>query len=308
MRIFREVEAGAEASELSISEALSRLRANLAGVRSIVAISSARGGVGKSAIAVNVATSLALAGRKVGIIDADLNSPSIVAMLGMKPVRRLAFGEGIEPGAGPLGLRVAASNLIPDGEPPPISFVDVDQPVPVSLNGNGPVEISYMATLRRLLGQTRLGALDLLLVDLAPGIESVHRFSEIIPRAGLILVSHPSDLSARATKGLIELAAQNSTAVIGIIENMAGFNCDGCHAVRPLLPHGGIASLAREAELPVIGRLPFDPRLAETSDRGVLFVREYPETPLAKQLTALAQTIDRSAAGLGRQPAESTPT
>jgi MinD superfamily P-loop ATPase len=77
---------------------------------------------------------------------------------------------------------------------------------------------------------------------------------------------------------------------------MAGFNCDGCHSVRPLAPQGSVASLARETGVPMLERLPFDSRLAETSDRGVLFVREYADTPLAKQIVALAHSIDRAIA------------
>lgn len=283
-------------------EEMSRLRVNLAGVKSIMALASARGGAGKSALAVNIAAVLAQTGRKVGIVDADLNSPSVLAMLGMKPARRvLMAGEGMEPGAGPLGLRVAASNLIPDGEPPPVSFVDMEDPA-VNLNGAGPAEVGYLATLRRLLGQTRFGALDLLLVDLAPGIEALYRWAQVVPRAHALLVTLTSANSARATRGAIEMAADEGIPLIGMVENMAGFNCDGCHSVRPLAPQGAIASLARESRVPVLERLPFDPRLAETSDRGVLFVREYGDTPLAKQIVALANSIDRAVAA--RQSAE----
>ena len=94
---------------------------NLAGVKSVVAVASAKGGVGKSALTANLAAVLALAGRKVAILDADLNSPSVVGMLGMKVPRRFHSIGGIEPGAGPLGLRIAASNLIPDGDAPPVT-------------------------------------------------------------------------------------------------------------------------------------------------------------------------------------------
>ena len=295
MRIFREVEAGAHGSDSSIVEEMSRLRANLAGVKSIVAIASARGGAGKSVLAVNVAAVLALAGRKVGLVDGDLNSPSLLAMLGMRPPRRAMAGEGMEPGTGPLGLRIASSNLIPDGEPPPMNFVDIDDQA-ANLNGVRTVEIGYLATMRRLLGQTRFGALDLMLVDLAPGMEALYRLARVAPRASAVIVTHTSAISSHGAKGAIELAAQEGIPVIGIVENMAGFNCDGCHSVRPLAPQGSVASVARESGVPVLERLPFDPRLAETSDRGVLFVRQYADTPLAKQIVALAHSIDRALA------------
>src|SRR6266481_2266271 len=152
MRVFSEA---VSAFDQDVLEANSRLRANLAGVRSIVAFGSARGGVGKSALAVNIA--VALARRKVGLVDGDLNSPSVLTMLGMKPPRRM-LADTIEPGAGPLGLRIAASNLLPDSEPPPISFLEPDaQPLELA-NGHATNEPGSLSTLRRLLGEARIGA------------------------------------------------------------------------------------------------------------------------------------------------------
>jgi ATP-binding protein involved in chromosome partitioning len=291
MRIFREIGAEADAGAQPAEE-VAQLRANLAGVRSIIAVASAKGGTGKSSIVVNLAAALALEGRKVAILDADLNSPTIVAMLGMKVPRRFHSMEGIEPSAGPLGLRIAASNLIPGGEPPPMSFLDDDPTPAIANNGHGPLELSYSATLRRLLAQTRFGTLDLLLIDLAPGLDQLFRIARIAPLSGALIVTQPSDISVRASGAALEMAALCSTRVLGLIENMVGFNCDGCHSVRPLMPHGDLAAVANTAGIPVLGRLPFDPRLAECCDRGAIFVRQYADTPLARQLIALAQSLD----------------
>ena len=292
MRIFTEIGAEAGATGAQPADEIAQLRVNLEGVKSIIAVASAKGGTGKSSIVVNLAVALALEGRKVAILDADLNSPAIVTMLGMKVPRRFHSMEGIEPSAGPLGLRVAASNLIPGGEPPPMSFLDDEPTPPVSSNGHGPLELSYSATLRRLLTQTRFGALDLLLIDLAPGLDQLLRIARIAPLSGALIVTQPSELSVRASGAALEMAALCSTRVVGLIENMVGFNCDGCHAVRPLMPHGDLAAVATTAGIPVLARLPFDPRFAESCDRGVIFVREYADTPLARQLIALAQSLD----------------
>jgi ATP-binding protein involved in chromosome partitioning len=292
MRIFREVGTDTDSAGTQPAEEIAQLRANLAGVRSIIAVTSAKGGTGKSSIVVNLAAALALGGRKVAILDADLNSPSIVRMLGMKVPRRFHSMDGIEPGAGPLGLRIAAGNLIPGGEPPPMSFLEDEPPPPGAGNGHGPLELSYSATLRRLLTQTRFGTLDLLLIDLASGIDQLLRIAGIAPLNGAIVVTQPSDISVRASVAALEMASLCSIRVIGLIENMIGFNCDGCHTVRPLMPHGDLAAVANAAGIPILGRLPFDPRLAECSDRGVIFIKEYADTPLARQLTALAQALD----------------
>jgi ATP-binding protein involved in chromosome partitioning len=293
MRIFRELDFG-EATESSVREQEDRVHANLASVRSIIACGSARGGVGKSAVLVNIAAALALSGRKVGLIDADLNSPSVSAMLGVKIGRRALVNEEIEPVGGPLGLRIMSSEFLPEGEPP-ISFVDLDEGATVAQNGAHPNEFGYLATMRRLLGQCRFGPLDLILVDLAPGIEHIYRLLKIVPQSKLLLLSHPSELSARAIRTAATIASQYSKAVIGVVENMAGFNCDGCHRVRPLMPFGSVATQAREAGAALLERLPFDPRFAECCDRGLVFVREYQQTPLSKQLLALAQVVDKAA-------------
>jgi ATP-binding protein involved in chromosome partitioning len=297
MRIFRETGADADSTGALPAEEIAQLRANLGAVKAIIAVASAKGGTGKTSIVVNLAAALALEGRKVAILDADLNSPTILTMLGMKAPRRFHSFDGIEPGAGPLGLRVAASNLIPGGEPPPMTFLDDEAAPPVSSNGHAsPVELSYSATLRRLLTQTRFGMLDLLLIDLAPGLDHLFRIARIAALSGAIIVTQPSDIAVRASRAALEMASLCSTRVIGLIENMVGFNCDGCHSVRPLMPHGDLGAVANTAGVPILGRLPFDPRLAECCDRGTLFVREYAETPLARQLTAVAQSLDLAAA------------
>src|SRR5260370_41682454 len=134
MRIFSDIEAdgsnGSDGSSVEVADLRERIRTNLAGVGATIALASARGGVGKSMLAVNIAAALATKGRKVAIVDADLNSPSIAAMLGMKPQRRYPTTDGVEPAAGPHGLRVISSDQLPRGEAPPISFVqDSDQVV-----------------------------------------------------------------------------------------------------------------------------------------------------------------------------------
>lgn len=305
MRIFREIGGEAVANGGQSAEEISLLRANLTGVKSVIAVASSKGGVGKSTLTVNLAAVLALAGRKVAILDADLNSPSIVTMLGMKVPRRFHSQGGIEPGAGPLGLRIAASNLLPEGEAAPVSFLDEEispseldadeTATPATSNGHRPVELGYAATLCRLLTQTRFGAIDLLLIDLGPGIEQLFRVAQVAPLSGALIVTQPSEISVNASRAALEMSALCSTPVIGVVENMVGFNCDGCHAVRPLMPHGDLAALATTMGVPVLARLPFDPRLAECCDRGVIFVREYPDSPLARQLSALAQSIDIAA-------------
>ncbi len=269
----------------------------LADARAVVALASARGGVGKSAICVNVAAAVAMAGRKVAIIDADLNSPGLLGMLGLKPLRRFAPGEDIDPASGPLGIRVVASSQLADGERAAFSFVEDDEAPPpaISQNGARSLEIDCRGALRRLIG-ARFGPLDLMLIDLASGLSQLHSLAEVIELTGVVMVTRPSEACVRATHDALKTVAHDGLAVLGLVENMLGFNCDSCHTVRPLFPQGNVPGLAQAVEASILGRLPFDPRLADCAERGALFVREYPDAPLTKQFAAMAANLEREIA------------
>ena len=294
MRIFSDTNSG---ESVEISDARERIRANLAGVGATIALASARGGVGKSMLAVNIAAALALKGRKVAIVDADLNSPSVAAMLGMKPQRRLPMIEGIEPAAGPHGLRIVSSDQLPGGEAPPIGFAeDLDQ-----LDGNGggeppaqarPAELNYGEAIRRILAQSQFGNVDLLLIDLATGLDRLYALASVAALDGVVLLSHPSAHDTNAARNAMKIGRAIGAPIVGIVENMIGFNCDGCRSVRPLFPEGDLHGIAREAAVPILARLAFEPRLAESTDRGVLFVREYASTPTGKMLADVANQVD----------------
>ncbi|HKN12032.1 MAG TPA: P-loop NTPase [Candidatus Binatus sp.] len=298
MRIFSYIDHnGAAGPSGDVAGVRERIRANLSGVGATIALASARGGVGKSMLAVNIAAVLAMKGRKVAIVDADLNSPSVAAMLGMKPQRRLPMIEGIEPAAGPHGLRVVSSDQLPGGEAPPISFVQ-DQidgnngGEPVAPAPTRPAELSYRDALSRILAQSQFGSLDLLIIDLATGIDRLHVLASMMALDGVLLLTHPSAQDTSAARNAMKIGRAIGVLIVGIVENMVGFNCDGCRAVRPLWPEGDLHGIAREAGVPIMARLAFEPRLADSTDRGVPFVREYAATPTGKVLADIANQVD----------------
>jgi ATP-binding protein involved in chromosome partitioning len=296
MRIFSEVVSNGSGPP-DIAEVRDRIRINLSGVGATFALASARGGVGKSMLAVNIATALAIKGRKIAIVDADLNSPSVGAMLAMKPQRRLPMVEGIEPAAGPHGLRVVSSDQLSGGEPPPISFAaDFEDGAgigeAVANSPARPAELGYREALARILAQSQLGAVDLLIIDLATGLDRMHALASLMTVDGVLLVTHPSAHDTTAAGNAIKIGRATGVSVVGIVENMAGFNCDGCRSVRPLWPEGDLQGVAREARVPIMARLGFEPRLADSTDRGMPFVREHASTPTGKALADLANQVD----------------
>jgi ATP-binding protein involved in chromosome partitioning len=294
MKLFGESETFGVGDDSQAGSALLQVKLNLTAVKQIVAFASAKGGVGKSAIVTNVAAALAIAGRKVGLLDADLNSPSVAAMLGMKRASLFPTGDEIDPAAGPLGLRVVASNLLAESEPPPLDLLE-EEPSPSS-NGARPVELTRPQMIHRLFANTRFGALDFLLIDLAPGLGDLELVAKIAPLTGIVLVTHPTHLGAVALKAAVELAAHASTPLTGIVENMTAFYCESCHSMRPMLPQGDMAAVLRGKGPAVIGRLSFDPRLAAACDRGAIFVKEHADSPLAKQIGEVSARLGESLA------------
>jgi ATP-binding protein involved in chromosome partitioning len=302
MRPFGESEATGAEGTSRVESDVAGVKMNLGTVKNIVAFASAKGGTGKSTVLTNVAVALAIRGRKVGLVDADLDSPSLAAILGMKRVRVFPSLGGIDPATGPLGLRVIGSNLLTESEPPP-SFIDEESPT--SSNGTGAVELTRDTVLLQIFGQTRFGALDFLLVDLAPGLREMELIARTVPLTGIVLLSHPSHLGVEAAKAALKTASRLGTPIIGIIENLAGFYCENCHSVRPLLPYGEMAALVgARGGTPIIGRLPFDPRLADACDRGAQFIKEYADAPLAKQLVEMTGRLEELLAARSRDPSE----
>jgi ATP-binding protein involved in chromosome partitioning len=262
----------------------------LAQVKAVVAFASAKGGTGKSTMAVNFAVALALKGRKIGIADADLDSPSVAAMLGMPRVRLLSANGAVEPVNGPFGIRVIANDpaLV---EPVPNFALHESQMEP----GDIPVPVMdasvQFASLDDLMVRAHFGALDLLLIDLPPGFKYAVQLCRSIERAGVVLVLTSSATAAAAVRRSLEQARGDGVKILGLIENVQGFYCGNCHSVRPLLPRSDIGALAREFEVPILGRFPFDSRLAESCDSGHPFVREYADAPVSKLINEAAQAL-----------------
>lgn len=271
----------------SISPSLAhpgRIPEGLAQAKAIIAFASAKGGTGKSTLAANLAVALALKGRKVGLLDADLKAPSLGAMLGIARLSAFESGGRIDAAGGPLGIRMVG--IDPDQTGAPTSFLDE----PVSTNGNESRSEPALSC-EQLVEKASFGALDLLMIDLPPGFSHAVALGRQIPSLGVVLVLTSSAAAVAAARRALHQSRESGPPVLALIENMQSFYCGGCNSVRPLLPNSDVAALAREFGAPVIGRLPFDSRLAECGDSGRLFLREYPDAPLAKLLAEVAQNL-----------------
>ncbi len=251
----------------------------LKGIKNIVAVGSGKGGVGKSTVAVNLALALVNEGAKVGLLDADIYGPSIPMMLGVENEKPTGAGDGIMP-VEAHGLKVMSIGfLLPNADDPVI--------------WRGPMLGNI---LNQFLRQVQWGELDYLIVDLPPGTGDIPlTLVQSIPLSGAVIVVTPERVAtAIGTKTLRMFQGDRTNVpILGIIENMAAFECPHCHEVTEIFDGGGGEALATKEGTPFLGRLPLDPRIRKGGDEGKPIVLAEPESALAK----LFQDIARKMAG-----------
>ncbi len=262
-----------------------RLRERLAPVRHVVAIVSGKGGVGKSSLTANLAGCLALGGWRVGVLDADLNGPTMAKMLGVRGEKLVVADGAVEPPRTSLGVKVMSMDLLLPSDDAPLTW---DAPTQEEAHTwRGSMEAN---ALREFMADTRWGELDVLLMDLPPGTDRLVTVVSLVPvLAGTVVVTIPSDVSRLVVRRSITAATRTGAPLLGLVENMAG-----------LFPGPGGEALAREAGIPFLGSVPFDPALAEAGDRGEAFVATMPEREAARALARIAGQIR---AALERRPA-----
>jgi ATP-binding protein involved in chromosome partitioning len=273
------------AGQVALQQA--RLAARLAEVRRVVAVLSGKGGVGKSSLTANVAAAFARRGLRVGVLDADLNGPSIARMLGVRGRRLQVTAAGVEPPRGPEGIRVMSMDLLLPSDEAPLTWEATTQAEAHVWRGN--MEAN---ALREFLADTAWGALDALLVDLPPGTERLSMLAGLLPGlAGTVLVTIPSEVSHLVVRKSITVARGTGAPILGLVENMAGYVCARCGAVGELYRGPGGDRLAAEAGIPFLGGVPFDPRLAAAADEGAPFVLAHGDTPAGRALLEVADRI-----------------
>ncbi|QBX33872.1 Mrp/NBP35 family ATP-binding protein [Paracoccus liaowanqingii] len=221
------------------------------GVRHIVAIGSGKGGVGKSTVTSNLAVALARAGRKVGLLDADIYGPSQPRMMGVSGRPASPDGQRIDP-MHAHGVTVMSIGLmLKEGE---------------ALVWRGPM---LMGALQQLLQQVNWGELDVLLIDLPPGTGDVQlSLCQKAPVTGAIIVSTPQDVALLDARRAIDMFNKLKTPVLGLIENMSTYICPQCGHEAHLFGHGGVAAEAETLGLPFLGELPLQLEVRLAGDSG----------------------------------------
>lgn len=254
-------------------------RQGIDGIKNIIAVTSGKGGVGKSTVSVNIAVALAQAGAKVGLLDADIYGPNAPNMLGLSDaqvkVQQGDQGEILDP-AFNYGVKLVSMAFL----------IDKDQPV----IWRGPM---LNGVIRQFLYRVRWGELDYLVIDLPPGTGDAQlTLAQAVPMAGAVIVSTPQTVALLDARKGLNMFRQLGIPILGIVENMSYF-------IPPDLPDkaydifgsGGGEKTAQELDVPLLGCVPLEIALREGGDVGVPIVMANPDSASAQALTAIAQQV-----------------
>ncbi len=246
-------------------------------VKHVVAISSGKGGVGKSMVAANLAVALAQEGLRVGLLDADVYGPNIPLMFGETRTPGATGEEGAER-IEPLeahGVRLMSIGFM----------LDPDQPAIM----RGPL---ISGILRQFLEQVAWGELDYLVVDMPPGTGDAQiSLVQTIDLDGAVMVTTPQNISTGDVRRGVRMFEKVNTDVLGIVENMSGHQCPHCGEMVEIFGRGGGETLAKDMKLPFLGAIPLDPKVREGGDSGVPAVVGAPDSPAGEALKGVAKAL-----------------
>ena len=264
--------------EMMINDREKNIQKNMEKIKHKIVIISGKGGVGKTTVAANLAMSLASVGLRVGILDVDITGPNVIKMLGISPElkpRVDSEAKKFYPVNGPLQLKVMS-----------MAFLTLTPDEPVIWRG--PMK---MSAVRQFLGDAEWGELDYLICDLPPGTsDETLDILQLIPDENVIIVTTPQEVALMDARKTIKMAMVMQRKILGIIENMSGFDCPHCGDHIDLYPPGGAEKASSDFNISLLGKIPFEIEVSQQGDQGLPFIIKYPESKSAK---AFKETVNK---------------
>jgi len=241
--------------EIKVGHGLQHQKSRVPGVKNVIAVSSAKGGVGKSTISANLAIALSLAGKKVGLLDADIYGPSQVQLFGVQNRPIMSGNDQQKKMMKPI--IVDGISLVSFA-----SFIDEEQPV----IWRGPM---LNGVLNQFLFEVEWGELDYLVIDMPPGTGDVAlSLCQNTEVDGVVIVTTPQTVSLLDVQKGVNMFHSLNTPILGVVQNMAYFICDQCEKKHTLFGPSKVEHLLDRFELPMLASLPFGPYLCDTGESG----------------------------------------
>ncbi len=243
----------------------------LPGVKNVIAVGAGKGGVGKTTVAVNLAVALSKSGARVGVLDGDIYGPNVPIMLGLQAQLQMD-GKVIRP-AEKYGLQIVSMGFLAQDDSPMI--------------WRGPMLHSAIQQFCRDVGWKDL---DYLIVDMPPGTGDVAlSLSQTVPAAGAIVVTTPQQVSLSDSLRAIRMYQKLNIPPLGMVENMAFYECTNCHHEADIFGHGGGEKMAAQLGVPFLGRLPIYQPIRVGGDLGIPLVIAEPDSPATRAFMQLAE-------------------
>jgi len=251
-------------------------KVSVPGVRNIIAVSSGKGGVGKSTVAVNVAVSLALDGARVGLMDMDVYGPNVPIMLGASEARPEVDANKLIP-IEAFGVRIMSMAFLQPGDKPMIV--------------RGPI---LHGLVKQFLSDVKWGELDYLIVDMPPGTGDVQlSLAQLVPVQGAVLVTTPQDVAIADVRRALRMFETVAIPILGVVENMSYFIAPDTGNRYDIFGEGGGQKLAAMYGVPFLGSIPLGIEVREGGDKGVPIVVSQPDSPQAQAFRRVAEEVAR---------------
>jgi len=243
-----------------------KLRMSLDKIKNVIVVMSGKGGVGKSTVAANMAVSLSLEGKNVGLLDVDFHGPSIPTILGLTEEKAMGDDQKLLP------VEIGTLKVMSLG------FLVEDRDSAVIWRG--PMKAGVI---QQLVSDVAWGELDYLVIDCPPGTgdEPLSVCQTIPSVTGAVIVTTPQQVAIADVRRSISFCRQLEMKILGVIENMSGFICPKCGELIEIFKTGGGEKMAADMGVPFLGRIPMDPTVAQSGDDGKAYVHHYAQTPTA---------------------------